>query len=405
MMKDILVSAYGCNPYGVSESYSSFIWISVLAKKYDMSVITTTDNMILIKDYYASLGRKIPFELIDIEIPEIFKKNNFFNNITKLGYFVFNYKSYKFVKENNLEFKYILHRSPVGIRYFNLLSNLNSKFIIGPLSGGLKIPKQFRTIRSRDGLIKNIIRNLDVLNIRFNPILRNTYKKAYKIIISNDYLEELLPSEYHDKTIKLLETGIDTSKFKICETIRDNVDNKIKLLFIGRLDPYKGVEFLLRALPKIGITFKNKIILDVLGGGNEMNYYKKLTKDLNIEHMVDFHGYVDKEEVKEYLYKCDIFCFPSLKEAVGNVILEAMACGKPIVCADIGGPSELLTSECAIKIPISNEDIFIRNIAESLIKLLNNEELRNKMGKSASERVRSLYDWSVLEKRIISLFK
>lgn len=397
---NILVSAYACNPYGVSEAYSGFRWIEALSRKYNVTVVTPDWWVEKINRYYAEKGEDIPFEIIPIAVNQnVFQRSMFINYVIKAKYFFFNYYAYKKLKELGRNFDFILHRNPVGIRYPNMLYKLDSKLIIGPLSGGLNIPKEIKSIRKKDK-ISVVLRKLDTLWFAINPYLKRTYSNAEKILISGDYLRDLIPKAYKGKLVNIFETGIDTSAFEVNS---DTSNNNVRLLFVGRLVNYKGLDLLLNALARIDRQ-KFNFVLDVLGDGPSKKESMKLSERLGLNTNVVFHGSVPYSEVRKYFNNCDIFCFPSLKEAAGNVFLEAMASGKPTICANVGGPKEILDSECAVLIDIKSEEQFINDLGSKLEVLLSDKDLRRSLGQRARERVETKYDWKVIEQNIFSFF-
>lgn len=122
-------------------------------------------------------------------------------------------------------------------------------------------------------------------------------------------------------------------------------DPRKYLLFVGLLTPKKGLPYLLKALAKLKAK-RNDFLLDVIGEGSNRAEYEKLAQDLGLLGNVRFHGFLEtKQEVAEFMKRCDFFVLPSLFETFGVVLIEAMACGKPIIATDIGGPNEIVTNE------------------------------------------------------------
>lgn len=399
---NILVSSYTCDPYGVSEAYLGFKWVDILSQRYNVTLITPKWWVENIKKFYAQYNSSVPFKIIEIELKNnnsLLSKNKFFLYVVKYPYFSFNYKSYKTVKRIGEQFDCILHKTPIGVRYHNILYKLNSKLVLGPLSGGLKSPKELKCIRRREGAIA-LARQLDKLWFFINPWLRKTYERAENILISSDYIRHNIPSKYSNKFVKIFETGIDTTKYNVSLNKSGDI---INLLFVGRLVPYKGLEIVIRALKKLDLQEYN-IRLDVLGDGPEKAYYIDMCNKLGLHSVVNFHGRVDISYVRKYFDNCDIFCFPTVKEASGNVFLEAMASGKAILCANIGGPREMLDADSAVLVDIADEEKFINDYAANLKKLINDEELRIRLGRNARKRVENNFDWHVIQRQIYDYF-
>jgi glycosyltransferase involved in cell wall biosynthesis len=112
------------------------------------------------------------------------------------------------------------------------------------------------------------------------------------------------------------------------------------ILFVGRLHPVKNVDFLLKAYKHIVSEVNSKVV--ILGDGPERMPLEALAKDLDIADKVDFKGFVLKDEVLEYMNASDILVLPSLVEGQPRVILEAWACGLPVVAAKSSGLQDLI---------------------------------------------------------------
>jgi len=113
------------------------------------------------------------------------------------------------------------------------------------------------------------------------------------------------------------------------------------VLFIGRIDSTKGVDYLMRALGKVSAPFR----CSVIGDGDYLPHCKRLSDKLGIADRVDFTGWLTRDKLTEYLSAASLVVVPSLwPEPFGLVGLEAMTCSKPVVAFDSGGVSDWLTN-------------------------------------------------------------
>lgn len=106
--------------------------------------------------------------------------------------------------------------------------------------------------------------------------------------------------------------------------------HRIRLITAGRQERGKGTDLVIRSLPLLTNQFP-ALTLDVVGNGNELGQLKRLADSLDVATRVTFHGQVDHMRVMELLQSADIFCFPTASESFGKVILEALACGLPVI--------------------------------------------------------------------------
>ncbi|MCJ7605674.1 MAG: glycosyltransferase [Dehalococcoidales bacterium] len=116
------------------------------------------------------------------------------------------------------------------------------------------------------------------------------------------------------------------------------VNDETILLFVGRIDPVKGVDRLLKAVPNV--RSGKKVRLLVIGGDDtsrhETDKLKQLAAELGITDAVDFRGMVKQEELPDYYSAADVCVLPSYYESFGLVALESLACGTPVVASDVG---------------------------------------------------------------------
>ena len=212
------------------------------------------------------------------------------------------------------------------------------------------------------------------------------------IISPSEYYinESRFLGKYQDKIV-VIPNGINLGEFDIGyskEECRKRLglplDKKI-LLFLGYLAPYKGPDVLVKAMSEI-IKHVPDAELVFAGKGVMREELEMLSNVLGIEKNVGFVGFVD-DDLKALYYKAaDIFCLPSTMstESFGIVNLEAMACGVPIVASKIGGvPDVVKDGENGLLVQPRDSEV----LADAIIYLLENEDIRGKMGKNGREKV------------------
>ncbi|GEM_PF-3258126 len=393
-MANILFSAYWCNPFGFSEHVGSFKWLEILRSKHNIVIFTSTYSEEGLLTYYEN---KIPHNVKVIT----FSDDNFLKKSLSIdihfGFYTFNNNVNKFIKENRGffdQFDIILHKSPSSFRYATALYKVEKPLILGPLNGGLQVPKPLKSYFKSESWVKNL-RKLDKFLFYF-PTHRKLYAKASIILITLDYLRNSLPNRFHFKTFTFFHNAV---------AIKDNLikrnktkEDTIRFLFVGRLARFKGAELAIRALSQI--DFEN-FHFDIIGGDGEIEHLKKLTLDLKLTNKITFHGKLPRDQIDDFYRKSDIFLFPSIKEATGNVFLEAMSFSLPIISVNNGGPKYILPNEGTLRVEINNSDTMIKNIAAHSIKLLNSGELRNKMGEINYDYCRSHYTWEIIQEKIL----
>ena len=168
-------------------------------------------------------------------------------------------------------------------------------------------------------------------------------------------------------------------------------DDKI-ILSIAALHPRKGLKYLLQAMPKM-VEQKNSTKLVIIGEGPEKNTLQKLAKKLKIQNHVKFLG--KQENIPKIMRTADLFVLPSIKEAFGLVLLEAMAAQLPIVATNVGGIPEIVEDrKSGMLVEPANADA----LARTIIMLLNNKPLREKLAFLGHHRVKEFAIQKMVEK-------
>ena len=223
-----------------------------------------------------------------------------------------------------------------------------------------------------------------------------TYEASEVIVNSNFMKGDIqrlfgLPFE----KINVVPNGINLTAFSGVERDYDfrrqyAADNEKIILFMGRLVYEKGVQHLISAMPKI-IQNYNDVKLIVAGKGGMLDELKAQVDGMGLSNKVYFTGYLNAKQVTK-MYKCaDVSVFPSTYEPFGIVALEAMLAGVPTVVSDIGGLNEIVEhGENGMKSYAGNPN----SIADSIIELLYNPQLCDKIVKKAKAKVKNEYNWA-----------
>lgn len=178
---------------------------------------------------------------------------------------------------------------------------------------------------------------------------------------SNAMKKELENKGIDSRKLKLYPRGVDTKRFRPT-TLKDK--KIIKLLYVGRVSKEKNLHLLAGAFKKISAEYKN-VLLQVVGEGPYLEVMKTYMKSTNIE----FLGYKQGDELINLYSSADLFVFPSTTDTFGNVVLEAQACGTPVIVTDDGGPMEnIIPGETGIIIKGNSEDALYHGIKSLLDK-------------------------------------
>ena len=233
--------------------------------------------------------------------------------------------------------------------------------------------------------------------------------KVDRIITVSKFLKRELVAKYfvEENKIRVIYNGVDTERFNP-KVNGDNIRKAYELgdspvvLYLGRLAPYKGVQFLIEAIPLVLREVPKAKFL--IGGAIRYDTPDlwRLVKKLRIKKATIFAGYVPDHVVPNFYACCDVFCYPSLWEGFGLTPAEAQACGKPVVAFNT----------CAIPEVVENnhtgllvEPKNIEALADALISLLKDKERRVRMGLEARKRVLRLFSWDKAAEQTLQVYR
>lgn len=217
--------------------------------------------------------------------------------------------------------------------------------------------------------------------------------------------------------IVVVPPGVDTARFypiskdEAIEFIGSD-DKSCRLLYVGRIEPLKGIDTLLEAMAIMkgeGFLAKHPLCLAVIGGDpgaseeemtREMERLKQLRSTLGIGDMTMFLGKQDQDTLQYYYSAADVVVVPSHYESFGMVALEAMASGTPVVASETGGLAYLVKDgETGYHVPAGNPQA----LAQRLVQILENDDLRAQLGVQAAEYAKE-FSWTIIVDQILEMY-
>jgi len=200
----------------------------------------------------------------------------------------------------------------------------------------------------------------------------------------------------------IIPNGIDLNRFKPKRKVGKYRNKKIKILFVGRLEPRKGILDLLRAF-RILAEKNLKVHLTVVGRGPSGYRAELFVKQHQLEDWVDFVGRVSDKQLPSYYAEADICCFPAVGgESFGIVLLEAMAMGKSLVVYANSGYGWVLRNYPWQKALVPVKDV--KKLASSLEILAGDEKLRKELRKWGLREVKK-YRWQKVAKQVLAYYQ
>lgn len=234
------------------------------------------------------------------------------------------------------------------------------------------------------------------------PFLRfaeNVYLKNRKYLITPSlWMKKWLESNYSlNAYAKVIHNFIDLSNFEkdgykeLSGVLTEKLQGRRIILYSGRLLAMKGVNVLLDAVPEIISKYGKGDLLFVFAGPGDRRSYVDTAKKLGIASNCLFTGSIDREKIKQLMKLSEFVVVPSFLENMPYTILESMACGTPVIASNTGGIPEMIENGSnGLLFPVGSKE----KIISSSLTLLENINIRNKMGERAHKTVAEKFSWS-----------
>ncbi|MCX7757565.1 MAG: glycosyltransferase family 4 protein [candidate division WOR-3 bacterium] len=201
---------------------------------------------------------------------------------------------------------------------------------------------------------------------------------------------------YPKAECRIIPNGVDTNFFNPnVQPLPEYNDNRPKILFLGRIEPRKGLKYLLLAFRNVVKKNPNSLLIVAGKGLLGYSYQQYITPE--IKNNIQFVGLIPNDVKPRYYASCDIFCAPSVgRESFGIILLEAMSSGKPVVASNISGYRTIIEDGVNgfLARPRDPDDI-----AMKINMILENTELRKIMGQRAREKA-LLYSWEKITDKV-----
>ena len=278
------------------------------------------------------------------------------------------------------------------------LTTIMNKFV---LKRPMFVNVQGRLELGISGIIENVFDKI---------VTKHVYQKYLNkiICVSESLKERLLKLDIKENKLTVIPNGVDTSEFQnlphanFFNNYLDGKKDYKKVIFVGRLDAQKGVEYLIRAIPYV-IKNYQKVHFFILGNGNLEFMLKNLAAELDILKNITFLDMIPLENMPEFYSSADIFCLPSIHEGFPLSIAEALSIGLVIVASATEGIPEAITENINGYLASPRN---ISQLSQKLIKALtlNAEKIKVIQGNNI-KLARSKYSLENIVKDIIDIYQ
>lgn len=413
----ILLSAYQCGPGMGSVSNIGWQWYSRLAQRLPVTLFTHVRNRPAIEAAGGAIGTS-RIHYIDTEwfAGPLYKlASRLFRGsehgtfmVSSLDYFVFDRSLIRTARQamkSGEDWDVVHAVTPVSPLAATGLHRLGRPVIVGPWNGHLGNPEGFDDILRRDAAWLYPLRKVGRLIDAAIGCSRN----AAIILTATRATREGIAPRYQSKCRALLENGVDLDTFAISPwpappSEAEHAPSPLRLVFVGRLLPVKGVDMLLEAIARI-TTASRKITLTIVGEGPARAEWQAQVTRLGLEGAVHFMGNRPPDEVATEIAKSHALCLPSIRESGGAVLLEAMACARPVIAFNFGGPAEIVDDEVGRLISARNRSELIHALQDTLLDLFNQPQAWKQRGLTGRDRVKTRFSWDAKIDTAIGLYR
>lgn len=401
----VLLSAYSCEPGKGSERGVGWNVVREVARYHEVWVLTRPDESR--EAIEAELARNPVPNLHFVYFTLPFWQDSLRwgqSGAMQLHYYLWQIQAYFVGRKLHQEIGFDAIHHVTFVRYScpSFLSFLPVPFVWGPVGGGESAPLTFWKDFSWKNKLYEILRWAWRSMGELDPFTRLTARRsAIAYATTKDTAKQVRKM---GASCVQITAAIGMSRQELEQLGQCLTPDGLPMRFISiaRLLHWKGLHLGLRAFAQASLADAEYWIV---GEGSELERLHNLALDLGVAHQVKFWGLLPREKVLGKLGQCSVLVHPSLHDSGAGVCLEAMAAGRSVICLDLGGPAEQVTSETGFKVPAHNPEQAVSTLAEAMVCLASDKNLRLQMGQAGQQRVRENYSWEVKGKRLAQVYE
>lgn len=397
----VLLVAYQCGPGLGSVSQLGWQWFTRLAARRLVSLVTHVRNRAAIE---AAPDKPAAARVIYIDT-EWFagplyrwarrafpRSEHAVFMVSQLDWFVFDAVALRTLRHELAAAApwQLLHLvTPVTVAAPTRLHRLGLPVVRGPLNCGLTVPPGFQTLMRNEAMGLSRLRVLPRLVEAWFGSLR----ASAVVLVATQATRAALPQAVRANAVQMLENAVDPERFSPAAPLQAPGSGRpLRVSFVGRLVPLKALPLLLQAMARLrqdGMA----VTLEVVGSGPMEAPWREEAVRLGLADRVRWLGALDAAGVARVIQASHVFCLPSVRESGGAVLLEAMACARPVIGMDFGGPADVVDAAVGWKVPMADSSTAVTGLAAALHDAHLRPEEAARRGLQARERVLAQHTW------------
>ncbi|HEX4329631.1 MAG TPA: glycosyltransferase family 4 protein [Burkholderiales bacterium] len=397
----ILYSAYACEPGKGSEPGIGWHWALETARLgHQVWVMTRANNREIIEQACAAGAPPAGLHFVYYDLPRWAAWWKRGGRGVHLYYVLWQWGAWRAARTLHGQERFdAVHHITFGVmRHPIFMSRLRIPCVVGPVGGGESTPPALRRHYPFRERCRDALRDLANLAARFDPWVRGAYAQAALILAKTPETLRWLGRAHRGKSECMLELGIQAVRGSGAARVRE--PGRIRLLYVGRFLPFKGMGLGLPALARLRAQGVDAS-LTMIGQGPQAANWQALCREHGVADAVTWVPWMRQEDLLRSYQEFDALLFPSLHDSSGNVVLEAMASGLPVVCLNLGGPAQLVDSSCGRVVAVAgrSEAQVIDGLAAALVEIADSPALARSLGAGAVVRARR-FAWADVVARV-----
>jgi glycosyltransferase involved in cell wall biosynthesis len=389
----VLVVAYACEPGKGSEPAVGWNMAQTIARSHETWVITRANNRHTIEKFLAAESKgRLHFVYVDLPPWLRFWKRR--GRGVRLYYYLWQFAAWHAARRigKTVSFDVAHHVTFVQDWAFSCLAFLPYPFVWGPI--GSHSAKPATLIVSWHSWLADRGRSLLKYLIRlFDPMLWFTAMRA-DVVVGIDCAAGGRPPLSLLARRKLLlhpAIGIEPAQEEN-NTASSRLGDFLNVVSAGRLIDLKGFDLTVLSFSAFAREH-SEARLTIIGDGPERSRLEKLAASEKAADRIIFSGWMCRAQYLSMLAQADVFLFPSC-EGGGMVALEAMAGGVPVICLDKGGPSQFVTDETGVVVPVRSYEETVADLSKGILMLASDPERRAQLSRAARARAQTRFLWT-----------
>jgi len=385
----ILLSAYACEPGVGSEPGTGWNVAMALSEQHEVTVITRSNNQPKIDAVLLSHNGRRP-SFLYYDLPAVFRYLKKKKLIPTHAYYAIWQRGIRAKFRDSLGSYNIFHH--ITFNSFEIIPGLLNDFsgfkVFGPIGGGQTTNPDFLPTFPLLKRIKERLRNRRVQASVRHVLRRKSLLSCDLVLFANRETQEWFDHSRPTFSEQMIDVGVNPSRFAPAKKKGDGH----QVFSASNFESRKGMRLLLLAFQNAHRVDSN-LRLRIAGDGPDRAREEAWIIANNLSGVVEFIGRRDHSEMTEEFAKADIFVFPSVRDTSGAIVLEAMACGLPVVCLDHQGAALMVNESCGIRVKPGGLNETISALADSILRLSKDENLRRSMGANGRDRILTEFSW------------